>query len=76
MDTYVYKGHAFKKVMEPKVKKTDLERKLKQAGFELVRHGGNHDVWVKGALSVSVPRHNEINEITAKGILKIAGVKY
>jgi hypothetical protein len=33
-------------------------------------HGGNHDKFVVGGRSVEVPRHNEIAEYTARGILR------
>ncbi|MDR2730547.1 MAG: type II toxin-antitoxin system HicA family toxin [Treponema sp.] len=37
-----------------------------------VRHGGNHDVYCQPPTNkeAAVPRHNEINEYTAKAILK------
>ena len=54
------------------VKRTALERELKKAGWSFKRHGGNHDVWSNGQDETTVPRHNEINEYTAKGILKQA----
>jgi predicted RNA binding protein YcfA (HicA-like mRNA interferase family) len=54
------------------VKRRDLEMKLRELGWELVRHGARHDVWSKGEHEIPVPRHNEINEYTAKGILREA----
>ena len=54
------------------MKRTDLIRKLEEAGCEFVRHGGNHD-WYrnpKTGVSQPVPRHREINESLAKHILK------
>ncbi|MBM3811416.1 MAG: type II toxin-antitoxin system HicA family toxin [Acidimicrobiia bacterium] len=54
------------------MKRTDLIRKLEEAGCELVRHGGNHD-WYRNprtGASQPVPRHREINESLAKHILK------
>jgi hypothetical protein len=33
-------------------------------------HGGRHDKFFVGGRSVEVPRHNEIVEYTARGILK------
>jgi len=50
------------------MKRTDLIRKLEEAGCELVRHGGNHD-WYRNpetGVSQPVPRHREINESLAK----------
>jgi mRNA interferase HicA len=54
------------------VKKKDLEKALKKLGWEFKNHGGNHDIWSKGDRIMPIPRHREINEITAKGILKKA----
>jgi hypothetical protein len=33
-------------------------------------HGGRHDKFFVGGSSVDVPRHNEIVEYTARGILR------
>jgi mRNA interferase HicA len=41
-------------------------------GWRLGRHGGRHDIWTKGEREVAVPRHREINDHTAKAILKEA----
>jgi mRNA interferase HicA len=57
------------------VKRRDLERRLSQAGWYLLRHGGNHDVWTNGQEEEPVPRHSEINENLARKILKKAGAK-
>lgn len=54
------------------MKKRDLEIRLKEAGWYFLRHGGNHDVWTNGVDTEPVPRHNEINEILAKKILRRA----
>jgi mRNA interferase HicA len=54
------------------MKRTDLVRKLEEAGCLLARHGGNHD-WYrnpKTGVSQPLPRHREINEFLAKHILK------
>ena len=56
------------------MKNRDLIKKLNQAGFEMVRNGGNHDIFKKGNIEIPVPRHKEINEMTAKKILKDAGL--
>lgn len=40
--------------------------------FELVRHGGSHDIFRVGVLQVTIPRHTEISELLAKKILKEA----
>jgi mRNA interferase HicA len=54
------------------VKKRDLERKLSEFGWYFERHGGNHDVWTNGAAKNFIPRHNEISENLAMGIIRIA----
>ena len=53
------------------MKRRDLEKKLKQLGWWKIT-GAKHDKWTNGRDSVPVPRHNEINEYTAKGIVKEA----
>ena len=54
------------------MKKTELLQKLGRQGAVLIRHGGKHDVYMqpKTNKEASVPRHDEINEYTAKAILK------
>ena len=57
------------------MKQKDLIKKLNDHGVQFIRAGGEHDIYGKiGAdgnmISTSVPRHREINEITAKRILK------
>lgn len=52
------------------MKRRDLERELRQAGWWLSWHGGKHDIWTNGEEQEAVPRHNEINEYTAKKIIK------
>ena len=37
-----------------------------------VREGANHEVWTIGDERLVIPRHREINEYTAKGIIKKA----
>jgi len=56
------------------MKRRDLLKKLTEAGFKFVRHG-RHDVYKRGDDEEEVPRHREINEITAKEILKRWGLK-
>lgn len=52
-----------------------LNAKAKGEGTTLdVTEGGNHTKVTIGTRSSVVPRHNEINEITAKAILKQMGV--
>ncbi len=55
------------------MKRTDLVKKIKQAGCVLVRHGGKHDWYQNQTTGVAqpVPRHKEINERLAHHILKM-----
>jgi len=56
------------------VKRKELIRKLKAAGYRLDRTG-DHSIYEKlGCCPVQVPNHREINEYTAKAILKAAGI--
>lgn len=58
------------------MKRRDLIRKLEAAGFRKVRDDGGHTVYTKpGFPPVPVPRHRELNELTAQGIMKGAGLK-
>jgi mRNA interferase HicA len=57
------------------MKRKDLERELRTLRWHIVRHGGRHDIWVLGVREIAIPRHNEINEYTAKAILKSAKEK-
>ena len=57
------------------MKRRDLIKKLEAAGYKLDRKG-DHLIYEKpGSRSVQVPNHREINEYTAKAILKVAGIK-
>lgn len=56
------------------MKQRDLIKKLKAAGFEFVRHGGNHDIYKRGNDEEKIPRHKEINEKLANGILRKWGL--
>jgi len=54
------------------MKKFELIQKLNQQGTVLIRHGAKHDVYMQPRTNkeAAVPHHNEINEYTAKAILK------
>ncbi len=54
------------------MKQRDLVKRLKSLGYKLDRTG-NHMVYTKeGCREVEVPNHREINENTARAILKAA----
>ena len=58
------------------MKRRDLVKKLEAAGYREDRNDGGHAIYEKnGGRPVQVPNHKEINENTAKAILKAAGVK-
>ncbi len=54
------------------MKQRDLIKELKRLGFDFYHHGKKHDIYSNGKIKVQVPRHREINEITAQEILKDA----
>ena len=57
------------------MKYKDLVKKPTDAGFQLERTG-DHEIYTKdGFPPIEVPHHKELNEITAKAILKKAEVK-
>lgn len=63
------------------MKKKALEKKLvalakkHDVTFELIRQGGGHEIWSFNGQSIAIPRHREINELTAKSILKTANAE-
>jgi len=54
------------------MKRRDLIKKLEKMGCTFIRHGGKHDWYQNPDTGVCqpVPRHREINELLAKGIIK------
>ena len=54
------------------MKRRDLEKALRDLGWRMARHGRRHDIWAREEREIVVPRHNEINELTAKAILREA----
>ena len=58
------------------MKRRDLIKKLTVSGYKEVRNDGRHAIYTKvGSRPVQVPNHREINENTARAILKAAGLK-
>jgi mRNA interferase HicA len=55
-----------------RVKKAELEKRLREYGWWLDRQGSRHEVWSNGRLTEPVPRHREIDERTARSILRKA----
>ncbi|MDD9811188.1 MAG: type II toxin-antitoxin system HicA family toxin [Gammaproteobacteria bacterium] len=58
------------------MKRKDLIRRAERMGYQFVREGGKHTVYSNAETnqSVSIPRHREIKENTARAILKQLGV--
>lgn len=62
------------------MKRKDLMKRLaseaKRQGLDMIiTEGGNHTKVSIGERATVVARHNEVNEITAKAILKQMGIK-
>ena len=56
------------------MKRKDLIKALKKAGFLFERHGRDHDVYIRGSKIEMIPRHKEINEALARTILRRNGI--
>ena len=56
------------------MKQKDLIKKFTQAGFEFVRHGGNHDIYKRGDDEEQIPRHREVNERLARALIRKWGL--
>ena len=56
------------------LKRIDLIKKLRKAGYKPDRNNSHEIFEAPGKLPVSVPNHKEINENTAREILKKAGL--
>ena len=54
------------------MKKRDLELAISALGYTLERQGGSHEWWSNGSFSFPLPRHREINENTARAIIRNA----
>ena len=58
------------------MKRRDLIQLLEAAGYRIERDNGDHTVYAKpGNRPTPAPRHRELNENTAKAILRAAGLK-
>jgi len=52
------------------MKRRELIKKLEMAGFKLVREGSKHSIYQRGSDATQIPRHREVDEETAKSILR------
>ena len=58
------------------MKRRDLIKMLRDAGYREVRNDGGHAIYEKnGGRPVQIPNHREIKEHLARAILKHAGLK-
>lgn len=57
------------------MKYRDLVKKLEAAGYQKARDGDHEIYECDTGRPIQVPKHREINEYTAKAILKAAGLK-
>lgn len=53
------------------MKKIKLTQEMTAFGWWKYDEGSSHEKWTNGELKTTVPRHREINEMTAKSILKL-----
>lgn len=56
------------------MKRVELVKRIEEAGFQFERHGGEHDIYRRGADTIAVPRHREVNEKLAKAIIRKWGL--
>jgi hypothetical protein len=54
------------------MKRRDIARKLRELGWWQLPNKGPHEKWTNGREIKAVPRHNEINEFTARSIVLFA----
>lgn len=52
------------------IRKIAAEAKRQRIGWEFDHEGARHTIYQLDGLIVPIPRHNEINEMTAEGIKK------
>ena len=56
------------------MKQRELIKKLETAGFEFLRHGGEHDIYIRGNDIEQIPRHKEVKENLARAIIRKWGL--
>lgn len=57
------------------MKQRDFIKLLEKNGWKFKREGANHIIYEKDGEIEKVPRHREINEKLAKGLIKKLGLK-
>ena len=56
-------------------KRADLIKLLKKNGLYLKRYAGAHEIYTNGQENETIPRHRELKENLARGIIKRRGLK-
>lgn len=56
------------------MKRKELINRLLKNGWWLERNGANHDIYTSGIRREPIPRHNEIDELLAKAIIRRQGL--
>lgn len=52
------------------MRQRELIKRPEAAGFVFYRHGGNHDIYIRGNQIERIPRHKEVKEKLARAILR------
>ncbi|MCH4191091.1 MAG: type II toxin-antitoxin system HicA family toxin [Butyrivibrio sp.] len=53
------------------MKNKDIIKEARNNGWWLLRNGHDHDIYTNGVNTIPIPRHKEINENTARGIIRV-----
>ncbi len=57
------------------MKRRELLKLFEKAGWKLRRNGGSHDIYTDGKNIEVIPRHADIDERLARGLIKKWGLK-
>ena len=58
------------------LKRISHEARTQRISWHLAREGADHSIFLLDGLIVTVPRHTEINRLTALGIFKRCEIKF
>jgi hypothetical protein len=58
------------------MKRSELERHLREHGCAFHHHGGRHDVWINVTTlaKAPIPRHNEVKRGTVRSVCRMLGI--
>lgn len=57
------------------MKRGELLKLFKEAGWYFLRNGANHEIYTDGKNQEAIPRHPDIKENLARGLIKKWGLK-